>query len=327
MKDIIKANTITMTCQITGNVSIERAFLCLPVNILREKESGMPIVMFCDEEKENEDEETKVVRLRIPYFGHENIIVSCRTGNQSRGLRQGGKQLQHVVGIDLQLHGKNYHLKLSANNIHLTGGKFEELGEETFLYLSDYLNLIQEEYLSKIKKLSNDDIEIILDHFYNGAILPAYIEPLREYFDLIRDRRSYRREDIPILDRYLSREQFEEILEQIFANPSIMDEPIKISSVAVRNSFFTHKLSCNDIPVIPLQRYLESRFDKIRFANILGNDIKILIPCDKTLGNHQFVIFNTGTVRQHSPSCYKEAFEKYCIVFKHIEEFLEDIDD
>lgn len=304
-----------MTCQLSSQVNIARTFQCLPVSILREKDTGNPLIFFCTDDKD------KRIRLKIPYFGKEGIIISCRTGDKSRGLRQGGKQLQNVVGIDLQIHGKNYNLKISTNNIQLTGAKEEKLGQETFEYICNYMNMIQE-ILDEVKDLPPSFIEDICDHFYEDKALSDELTKFKSYFNMIRDNHEYFK-DNENTNHLMPREEYEKILNEIFKDPHIISEPLEPFNIEVRNSFFTHKLGRSNIPLLLLVDFLKTYFDKISFTNIHNAEIKIILHCDTQNACHRFVIFNSGTMRQHSPSSHEEAYEKYCIVMSKIQEFFD----
>lgn len=71
-------------------------------------------------------------RIKIPYFGIDNIIISVRYQLKSRGVRLGGKQLPNTVSVDLQYSNKNIHLKISRKNIQLTGALNEKMGYNAF---------------------------------------------------------------------------------------------------------------------------------------------------------------------------------------------------
>lgn len=77
---------------------------------------------------EIEDFVHKPSKLAIPYYGRENSIVSCNYDDMSRGIRHIKKPLKKIMYLDFQLYGKNQHIKVSEDNIHITGIRSEKAG-------------------------------------------------------------------------------------------------------------------------------------------------------------------------------------------------------
>jgi hypothetical protein len=138
-----KVSTMVMVASLTGNVDIAAAYQVLPLTCPKSI-TGQPISIVSG------------AREKVPYYGTPNIIVGLRYSGQSRGIRMGGGQLSNVVSIDLQCQEKNIHLKLSNNNVQLTGALSEEMGSNAFEILCQHLNMAQ----SHIQHINSLPLEI-----------------------------------------------------------------------------------------------------------------------------------------------------------------------
>ena len=135
-----KVSTMVMVASLTGNVDIAAAYQVLPLTCPKSI-TGQTISIVSG------------AREKVPYYGTPNIIVGLRYNGQSRGIRTGGGQLSNVVSIDLQCQEKNIHLKLSNNNVQLTGALSEEMGCNAFEILCQHLNMAQS-HIDHIASLS-----------------------------------------------------------------------------------------------------------------------------------------------------------------------------
>lgn len=314
MKEAISANVITMVCDLGAKINPRRTFEFLPISVLRSAEDGKPIVFFAKKDG-------KKVRLQVRYYNYDSIIISCREGNSSRGLRQGGDQLQHVVGIDLQLHGKNYNCKISTEKLQLTGALNAHNGTKVFEFVCKYL-MDTQAYLNTIKELGRDIIPRVLNYFYDDeeCDLP---NDILAYFNMIRDRRDYTHDDMDRTE--LTRKEFEGVLNRMFDNPCIIEAGIpQPQDIKAPNSFFTHSLGRKDIPLVKLFNHLmKAGFRNVYFNNTMSASVCLTIPRKDVDALHRFVFFSSGTVRQHSPSFYEEAYEMYAAVFEEVDKFLD----
>jgi hypothetical protein len=138
-----KVSTMVMVASLTGNVDIATAYQVLPLTCPKSI-TGQAISIVSG------------AREKVPYYGTPNIIVGLRYNGKSRGIRTGGGQLSNVVSIDLQCQEKNIHLKLSNNNVQLTGALSEEMGCNAFGILCQHLNMAQ----SHIQHITSLPLEI-----------------------------------------------------------------------------------------------------------------------------------------------------------------------
>ena len=109
-------------------------------------------------------------KIKIPFLGINNIIISIRFDLKSRGLRIGGKQLRNTVAIDLQIDNKNIHIKITKYKMHITGCLNEEMGIKAFNLAIDHIKMCNDNMLH-IKNLDfnikNQTIEWIYRNFKN----------------------------------------------------------------------------------------------------------------------------------------------------------------
>lgn len=317
MEEGIKATTITMKCKLSTTVSMLETYEFIPVMFLKDEDGNFHY----------QNKDTVVGgRIKVPFYGINGVVVSVRYNDKSRGVRRGGGQLHNVVAIDLQLHDKNYNLKISRNNIQLTGAAYEENGIEAFKYSCDILMEVREK-IENLKKISDEEREIILTHALSNyyslkcsiSALPSHLEPHYDFItDYIEDNTA---------------EEFEDKIRRLYRFPSISSEIVTPHSFTVVNAVFMHRFSQKRVPIILMlmkiaeyyQRLKETTPHSVRVfeQNQFSKQMNVTVPCRSAPGKiHKFIIYGTGTVRQNSPTNYEESYQIYQEVGKVIERFM-----
>lgn len=114
----------------------------------------------------NENSKIRNSRVRIPYFGVENIIVSIRYNNMSRGVRNTGGQLKNVASIDLQHCEKNIHLKISESKIQLSGALSGLMGDSAFRTVIKHMEMGSNNW-KHVKSLPKNILDNTILHLKN----------------------------------------------------------------------------------------------------------------------------------------------------------------
>jgi len=106
-----KIINIVMISYISTKLNLNQLCNCLPIA-----------------EVDDNDQPKSGAKLNIPYFGYENIFVSASFDGENRGIRIIKKPFKCVLYVDFQCNKKNQHIKISNNNLHITGVRTLEVG-------------------------------------------------------------------------------------------------------------------------------------------------------------------------------------------------------
>ncbi|HOY91265.1 MAG TPA: hypothetical protein PK891_06070, partial [Bacteroidales bacterium] len=108
-------------------------------------------------------------KVDIFYYGVEEVIVSIRYKKKSRGIRPSPKQADNFVSTDLQINGKNVHIKLSSDNALAMGVVSVEMAIEAVECL---LNIIYttDRNLEYFRSSSKDSISKAYSYVKSLAI-------------------------------------------------------------------------------------------------------------------------------------------------------------
>jgi len=214
-------------------------------------------------------------KLKIPYYGYENSIVSVRYGNYYRGVRDTSKPLKNNIYIDLQLKGKNQHLKVSAGKVHITGVRTEETGKMCIDVTIGKINMISD-ILRRIRSLEDKKA-------FEKLCYADKIEKDCENFDLlkfVRVNMSARNNTSIISSAMYNYRDF--VTNVIYGKIIPSKKPIEIANYSLRNQVFYVNV-CFEICLVTLcKKVVESghnaafnNWNKIQYANI-----KILVNYD-----------------------------------------------
>ena len=171
-----KPNNMVIIVWWKNEISLHEAFHCLP------------IVVIDDHPTKNK----KSDKLKIPYYGTEDIIVSIRHKRGARGLRSLTKQQDNFVSVDLQTSNKNVHIKLSKNNAEVMGVTSLEQGLDSVQCLLDLIHQTDDNLEFLRNSLSDDVIlceefiEALFTKYEKGKNIPDY----NEIMNLIDDHNN-----------------------------------------------------------------------------------------------------------------------------------------
>src|SRR5579871_3811794 len=136
-QDEFNPNNMVIVVRWDGEVILDSAFIALPI---------LPI----------EELPTKRKKIKIPYYGVEDVLVSIRYKNEARGIRPIPKQPDNFVSIDLQINQRNVHIKLSSNNALVMGVTSIEEGRAAVECLLDTIYM-SDQHMSYLKKCNKNN--------------------------------------------------------------------------------------------------------------------------------------------------------------------------
>lgn len=155
--DISKFNPNNMVVVIRwkGDINLDEAFILLPIQTI-------------EEDTTSRDSSTKK-KLKIPYYGIEDILVSVRYKKNARGLRASSGQPDNFVSIDLQIVKRNVHIKLSSENAVVMGVTSIEAAIEAVECLLDTIYMTDQN-MAYFRKCDPDVIERAYEYITNLCV-------------------------------------------------------------------------------------------------------------------------------------------------------------
>lgn len=331
-----KPATITIAGYSNTSIDIMKVAEFLPVHHIFEEET---------------DERLKLKsgsRKRIEYMGKEKIFVSICYKHIRRGVRLG--VMSNMASLDVQLGGKNIHLKLSSNSITSVGTKTIENGRIVFGVVSDAIKDLQEDInflssieKSKMRKYINEFIDLT---YVRGKGLVRKSEFLEILKDIDLTGKRKKRKVFKIFSRYINDFDFDEqpelinkIIALTKAGNLFSGEILEYRDVTIYNSVFhitpikTKKKF--KMPLYLLAPFFVSQRLMTSYHNWKSEGINVCVESlEKKPGTnhshkeykHRFVIQQTGRIRQCSPSSRKEAYGNYLGIMGLLKKFFENPD-
>jgi hypothetical protein len=285
-------------------------------------------------------------KLKIPFFGTNNQIISVRYDLRSRGLRIGGKQLRNTVAIDLQIFNKNIHLKLTNKKIHITGCQDETNIIEIYksiIYHIEYANKNLNNFKNMEEKIKNNSIEWIMNNFKKEEELLMYDDlMLIDKIESIIDDENLNYSFIKYVSMFsYDCKTIENIKNKINILIKISDNNLycydgeipKFLKFSIVNSIYTYSLKYK-VSLIKLTTFLLKNNYTASYHNWYRSKfLDLFIKIDdvgkssstdyesksedseesenediKKIKGHRFKISSNGAVRQNSPTLKKDAF-------------------
>ncbi len=341
-----RITTMTMCCEITYSLDVESLSKIVPLKIIRD-EDGNQLKIDTTEKKD-----------KIGFYGANNVIISCGYENKYKGVRRGKKQLHKVIGIDLQIGNKNINMKISSKNFQLTGASSKDNGIAAFEKICSLANRLQSKinYFRKFseRKLSTLRNIILFNYTFKetgdlDSCFEKYIVPICNKKEL--EKSITEKEKLKIIENYNTRysdviDYFEiytsspeedvhsigEILRVFFSGTRIVEGERSLGCKGVRiiNLLAMNKIECSrKIPILHVISALANKFPMMNRGVEEAGRFHIkspFVPSNGTEKNktlfHKFNFFATGTIRQHSPSDEKEAYQVQSEIMEIVREVL-----
>lgn len=273
------------------------------------------------------DEDNKRIKLisgsrkHIEYYGPEGSIVSIGYKTIRRGMRTGA--MNNMVSLDMQLGGKNIHIKLSATSIMSVGTKTIDAGKkvvnkviEHILSLQEYLNysnsLTKEEkqenidWLLKEIEFGQRKKEILRNLNLPENVNKKYIFFLLNYFDDYDDKKDFTnhimstKEDLIICEEIVSCNKYD-IFNSVFHMQPITNPNFKM-------------------PLHKLAPFLADLGVSVSWHNALSEGCNVCFDIEEEKEGinhedksykHRFTIYITSKIKQTSPTLKDEAYKYY----------------
>jgi hypothetical protein len=338
-----EASTITMICTLEGEVDISIAHDVLPVVY----PLNLDGTRFYHPIK---------TRNKIPYFGIKDAIVCVKYKGGIRGIRQNEGQMNNVISIDLQCCNKNINLKLARSKIQLTGASSEEMGNEAFQVLCNHINSLHKEF-NYINSLS-EEVKIktleSLIHYTKGLDEDSLIELEYEIYNTLLES-GCDELLLKFLYKYIidckNHSEFETKIRRVMTYKNISDKEIFITSSRISNSVYNYNLG-KEVSLISLTNHLYKKGLNVSFHNWNSTHLNVSIPIlddestsksstpssHKTFNTedmdkeeeeiinekikvHRFIIYRGGSIKQTSPTSYKDAIDAKSILMNCLKDF------
>lgn len=314
-EDEFKSSTVTMATDFNHEVNISNLVEFIPVTHMYNKN--------CQRIHLNSG-----TRNSIKYFGYEGIIITACYKQVRRGVRIG--IMNNMMCIDLQLEGKNIHLKLSKstltsvgtseinkgvnaykviishiNNLKKNIEKFQNVEDKTFIY-----NYIKSYFIKDNLLLNTKDV--IIPEKYKDEL-----NFLRVYLD------DFEKNEV---DLYLEKVKKLETIEPLFKGT------LEYLNTRVYNSVYHINISKERLYLHILAPYLADKGILAEFHNWTSEGVNICFPIEEDLDNdycvpkeykHRFTIHEKSSMRQCSPGFKEESYKYYQGVMKLIKKFIE----
>lgn len=293
-------------------------------------------------------------KVEISYYGAEGVIVSIRHKKQSRGIRPPPEKPDNFVSIDLQIGGKNVHIKLSSDNALVMAVVSVEKAIEAvecllnIIYTTDknleYFrscrkDIIDEAY-TYIKDLSVDETKCLslpgIELFQNKLIEDN--NPVDERLATLILSRGYDVTKLKDLDI---------IVQNMVDSSPIANDDVSISRYQICNSAYNYglKITRDDLPIKGCfilknlaTAILDYQNENItashhnwheKYTNVVISTYGVykgkLLMNKKGKRNqhiHRFNISEKAGIRQWSPSTKDEAYLVYLLLLSLLKDII-----
>jgi len=312
--DNFNCSNMVIVIRWKGKISLNAAFQCLPILVVENKLVST----------------IKGKKIKIPYYGIEDTIVSIRYKSNVRGIREMlKKQSDNFVSVDLQSQNKNVHIKLSENNVTIMGVTTLEHAMEATQCIIDLIQQCDEN-LTFLKNCLSEDVDKCLNFFktlYESSELPNY-DDFSNIINLeIAKNDVLKKEHLSICEillayayEYKDYNSFSKKIDLISSYDKIETFKIKLTYYDISTSLYNYHLSpSNNLSLrmngIFILRNLAAEINNLLDDNVIAShhnwkskycDVVISEKFTKSDGEiiektHRFNISEKGSIRQWSP--------------------------
>lgn len=289
-------------------------------------------------------------RDKIPFFGDENVIIGLRHNSLSRGIRQDGGQVKNLIAVDLQICGKNVHIKISQNNMLMMGLLSPQMGKIASISCLEHIKMVNKRWkhiLNLNENIRENSITWLIDclRLENGKILMYDSSEFLEKLKKIPENVDYK------AVRFLSMftyehptvESFLEKIETLKKLDSLcFEKKPKILLRNICNSVYNYQINLN-CSLIDLSIALRNKGISAAYDNFTDpSNVHVMIPINSiqhdvnikkkknvnikknkpNIQAHRFKIGKYGTIKQYSPTEPCIAKDARDLLFKTIYDVL-----
>lgn len=321
-KDDFIPSTITIKAIFNTEIDTEIVSSFLPIkNIFDDKGNRLKLISGS--------------RESIKYFGIEEAVVSICYKKKRRGMRTGA--MNNMVSIDIQVGGKNIHLKVSSTSITSVGTSSIDYAKKVcdiilkkFKQLQNNLNLI------KIVENKEETIRSIASCLEDYEKLPTkeiFIKSFYEKDNIYNN--DFLKICLDYYDDYDQKDVFIDKINQLLNELNLYQGDIKCKDYTIFNSVYHIRPIKNKNFRMPLHRlapYLAQLGVSVEYHNWTSEGVNICFDIEENKEGqnhenkeykHRFTIHETSKIRQCSPTSKDEAYKNYLGVMNLIKKFFE----
>lgn len=237
-------------------------------------------------------------KLVIPYYGYEYAIVSMQHGSYRRGVRETKTPLKNNLHTDMQLRGKNQHLKVSGGKIHITGIRTKKTGE---MCIDGIVNKIEKlrNILRDIRSYPDPDALYGMCLSINPLIEGSVEKPLVEYIRINRVSRG---------------ETYATFVDDMIYGSSVPSaERIHVTSYNIHNKVFYVNI-CFKVNLLKLVRMVVAKGNRAKYHtwnNTQSAGISIKLRCEGPPRYVTFKVNSNGGINIWSKDNQEESFDAF----------------
>jgi len=281
-------------------------------------------------------------RQSIAFFGLEKAVISICYKHIKRGMRTGA--MNNMVSVDLQVGGKNIHLKISSSSITSVGTCSKEFGERVFSIMLAHIR-----NLSEIFKYNNNIEDEIKNNTLNwlfnkcvekGKLIKesSMIEKIKLTLENIDEKLAFS------CSKYLNDfdvndfDKFKSKIEEFIKVDNFYNGEISCGEVTIYNSVYhinPIKQKGFRMPLHKLAPYLVNMGVMVEYHNWTSEGVNICIDIEEEKNGpnhinkeykHRFTVHETTKIRQCSPTSRDEAYRNYLGIMNLLKMFFREKD-
>ena len=283
--------------------------------------------LFVDHKFDKENNRIKLIsgsRQSIEYFGPEGAIVSVGYKNIRRGMRTGA--MNNMVSVDMQMGGKNIHIKLSSTSITSVGTSNIEAGKKVVNKIIEHITELQK-FLDFSNSLSQEEKEKNIQWLLNE--LKDFEEDTR-FKDLMEELKISEEMNhnfimflLKYYDDYDSFEDFSNHINTTKKHLILSEEKVNCDKYDIFNSVYHIQPIKNSnfrMPLHKLAPFLAGMGVSTSFHNAISEGVNVCFDTEEEkeginhedkFYKHRFTIHITSKIRQSSPTSKEEAYKYY----------------
>ena len=314
-EDEFNSSTVTMASDLNTNINVFDVANYIPItHIYNTKNERIHL--------------NSGTRNSINYFGYEGIIITSCYKSIRRGVRIG--IMNNMMCIDLQLEGRNVHIKLSKNTITSVGTCEIQKGINAYKTVVSHINNL---------KHNIENFQNVKDKEYIYRwILGNFIKDNKLLRTINNVRPDIYKEEIDFLRVYLDDFEPEDIqgymnkIKRIETLPPLFEDILENVNIKVYNSVYHINICQERLSLHILAAYLADKGILVEFHNWTSEGVNICFPIEQEVKSdfnmpkdykHRFTIHEKSSMRQCSPGFKEESYRYYKGVIKLIKEFIE----
>jgi hypothetical protein len=275
----LKPTTMTLVVYMDGNINLLSAFDLLDVVKVDLKVKNV----------------SKKKKFKIPSCDTFGSIMSLRFYDATRGLIRSikRKNFRNSITTDISIEGKNLSIKLSADNIHITGAKNKEQGNECAQYIIEKINKIQDEldYINSNHQKRDETVQWLLENTQKTTKGPdedgdnepveIVLDRLQQSKDAVVDKRIARFY-LKYYDEFPTHSSLKAALDRFMSIDFIGSRDLKVVHIQNVMLNYNYDLGFN-VKRFDLYNYIADNSDyKATYNNLINYMVTVSLEYDKS---------------------------------------------